>query len=537
MAVTEETKNFSFDEWLKNPFPVYAHQLFKDMPLWMFVEFATCLEDPVSDSGFKPFKLWDRQIELCEKLDCNSTEFEKALCIAKRRQVGGSECIAALITKILITEARAQIVVISRNEDEAEYFLTTRVKPKLKNLPQLYKDGVPLIHYPKFINLDRLYIQTDLGYEKDDRGEIQGSNVTAVASHADAASGRTLRLVVMDEAEKIEHASQIFTSVRPTIERNPRGQLVILSSGQKNGTWFKSVFLRRIYDKKIKGVGLFFIGRWSDPTATQAWWDEVKTQFDSEVDARAAYPETIEDLFLTPEGKVFPQFDERIGGRHVRHFEIGDKQDVNWTFKFITAFDPGTVHPAAFLMSLYDRFNDVLYIFDEYVKAGVVIDAIGKEINRKLSAYPLKPARNLCDTALFKRNGLGITEGDVLKKVTGMNFVGAAKTDSAGSRGLLSKRLSDAKIVIHPRCVNTIEQMRDWVYDKNGNPVDVGDDCIDDLRYICADIRPETRAIPGQKPDYYTAQRSKLRKRFKSMWDSAKSGKPFDSSSKHWLSA
>lgn len=506
------------------------------MPLWMFIEFATVLEDPGSEEGFKPFSLWPRQIEFCDKIDVNNLEeFAKVLVCAKRRQTGGSETVAGLVVKILITEPRAQIVVVSRNEDEAEYFLTTRVKPKLKNLPQLYKDGQPLIIYPKFLNLDRLYIQTDLGYEKDASGEIQGSNVTAVASHPDAASGRTLRLVVLDEAEKIEHAAQIWTSVRPTIERNPKGQLVVLSSGQKNGTWFKNTLVRRLYDGKIQGAELFFISRWADPTCDQAWWDVIKTQYDNEIDAKAAYPETIEDLFLVPEGKVFPQFEERIGGRHVQFFDIDAKGEVNWTFKFITAMDPGQVHPAAFLCCLYDPYKDMLYVFDEVVQRNLEISKMGALIKQRLARYPIPPYKNLCDTALFKKTGLGITEGQVLSKVTGLRFVGAHKTDAAGSRQLLSMRFSQNKIIIHPRCVETITQLRDWVFGTNGEPVDIGDDTIDDLRYICADVRSQSKVPPPEPPAPYTRARARIMSQARSLWNMAKHGTIKQVTSSNWL--
>lgn len=507
------------------------------MPLEWFIEFATVLENPSAPEGFEPFCLWPRQKELAAKLDFNDPEFAKVLVIAKRRQTGGSESMSALVSKILITEPRAQIVVISRNEDEAEYFLTTRVKPKLKNLPQLYKDGQPLIIYPKFINLDRLYIQTDLGYHKDATGEIQGSNVTAVASHPDAASGRTLRLIIMDEAEKIEHAGSIWTSIRPTIERNPKGQLIVLSSGQKNGTWFKNTLLRRLYDGKIQGAELFFISRWADPKCDQAWWENIKTQFDHEIDARAAYPETIEDLFLTPEGKVFPQFDERIGGRHVQFFDIGSKDRANWTFKFLTAMDPGQVHPAAFLMTLYDQYEDMLYVFDEIVKKNLEISKMGELINQALSRYPVKPYKNLCDTALFKKTGMGITEGQVLSRVTGLHFVGAKKTDADGSRQLLSLRLSANKIVIHPRCTETIVQMRDWTFNDRGAPVDVGDDCIDDLRYICADLRSLTRVQPKAPMQPYSRESALAAKKARMAWSQARIVDPAQAGNAGWMGA
>jgi hypothetical protein len=499
---------FSLKDWMLNPFPITSRNLFLNMPLWMFVEFATVLEDGDTDTGFKPFKLWPKQKELTNKIDINSDEFEKCVIIAKRRQTGGSETMAALIVKIMVTEPRAQIVVISRNEAEAQYFLDSRVRPKLANLPRpTDKNGNPLIIYPEILSNDRLYIETELGRD----GEIKGSNVTALASHPDAGSGRTVRLVVMDEAEKIEHAGRIFTSVRPIVERNRKGQFIILSSGQLNGTWFKRT-IRRVYDREMLGVNLFFISRWDDPTATKEWWDEIKTQFPTEVDAVAAYPECIEDLFLTPEGKVFPQFEEKVGGRHVRSFEINHNSECKWTYKFITAMDPGQVHPAAFLMTMYDQYSDMLYVFDEIVVTNTTISDLGEMIKTKLASLPTKPVRNLCDTQLFRKTGMAMTEGQVLSKVTGLNFVGAKKADSEGSRQLLSMRLSSNRIVIHPRCVKTILQLRDWVFDSRGIPVDIGDDCIDDLRYICAEVKSSSKAEdrPAAQP-YSTESTNKIR--------------------------
>lgn len=79
-------------------------------------------------------------------------------------------------------------------------------------------------------------------------------------------------------------------------------------------------------------------------------------------------------------------------------------------------------------------------------------------------------------------------------------------------------------------------QMRDWVFNERGEPVDIGDDTIDCLRYICADIRTQTKAKPAVPHLPYSRERGSNRRRTKSMWSLAKHGALKQAGKSHWLS-
>lgn len=480
-------RQVSYEAWKKNPFPIAAKDLFKDMPLEVFIEDWMTIESTEEETTGQqvPFKLWPKQRELCRFIEKNKLGF-----VPKARQRGGSEIFACWAILIMLREMKAEILVFSRSEDDARYFLEKRVKTKLAALPRIVNDaGEECIVWPK-ITPETFKISTSYG-----------STITAISSHPDAGSGHTARLIILDEAEKIEDAAAIWTAVKPAVDQNKRGQLFALSTGQKHGTWFK-IFLRKIYDGKVKGIEYFFLPWNSDPSKDAAWYAQELTQFDSEVDMRCTYPSDIEDIFLSKEGKVFPQFDNKEGGRHVFDFERRFKQSQLWKMDMYLAYDPGfDPHPAAFLLCLYDRYTDILYVMDEIVLVGVEIKAMGLKIKEMVIGKPIRPKKAVVDTYANRKGGSGgaITERKVLNDITGINFVGAKKADADGSRQLLSRRLSDNKIVFHPRVKKTRSQMEDWVWDSNGKPVDEGDDTIDDLRYICSEL-PNKAQKPPEPP-------------------------------------
>jgi hypothetical protein len=500
-----------YAQWKRNPTPVTAKELFRNMPLAVFIEEWMTIESTEEETMGQqvPFRLWPKQKKLCKWIEENKLGF-----LAKARQRGGSEIFACYAIKVMLTEEKAEIMVFSRGEDDARYFLEKRVKSKLGALPRIVNNkGEECVIWPKI---------TPATYNVN---TSYGSSISAISSHPDAGSGHTARLVILDECEKIEDAAAIWTAVKPAVSQNKRGQLFALSTGQKHGTWFK-IFLRKIYDKKVQGIALHFLGWDADPTKDDAWYAEELTQFDSEVDMRCTYPSQIEDIFLSKEGKVFPQFDNKEGGRHVFDFEKRLKPSYLWGMDMYLAYDPGfDPHPAAFLLCMYDRYCDILYVMDEIVLVGVEIKAMGLKIKTKVSGLPVRPKRAVVDTYANRKGGSGgyITERKVLNEVTGINFTSADKADADGSRQLLSKRFSDDKIVVHPRCVKTRSQLEDWVWGSNGKPVDEGDDTIDDLRYICQVLPNRAQKIPEaeKQPAPYSAAARRLRQQSRAMRDAA----------------
>jgi len=283
------------------------------------------------------------------------------------------------------------------------------------------------------------------------------------------------------------------------LRKNPNGQIIVLSNSGP-GTWFNSQ-LQRIVDGRVKGVDLYFLSVWVDPARNQEWYSETRTSFDSEIDFYMEYPETIEQMLLQREGFVFPNFDSKEGGKHIRNFE------PNWNDHYIYGYDDGYVHWAVFLQMMYDPYEDHLYIFDEMYDTGKDTSEISKQINSKIYHWreygaPRKPWRAIADTAIFSQRGQK-TVADLIRNYTGINFQKSWKHDEEGSLSMLRIRFTQDKITIHPRCHNLIRQIRDLPFDKNGKPKDAENDGIDILRYICAELNKQIRQVPEKDPKPY----------------------------------
>ncbi|MEL0117801.1 MAG: hypothetical protein VXB01_02565 [Opitutae bacterium] len=515
-------------EWWNNPFPVRACDLLQHMPFWMFANLFGTIQ---KKRKIEQMELWPLQWDLALKLDVRNRVhphlatswhdvisvpaegeimtaeqlklIEQVLFLAKSRQVGGSEVsgLYALFTALRLQNS--ETLIFSMNEKEVEKFLAKRIAPKARMLEQINatdKHGRPCIIWPK-IQINRLDIKIpeyDGREQGDKEGFGAGSLIEGIPSNPDAGSGRNLTLGIMDEAEKMDDAAgSIYENLLPTLEDDPDSQLLVLSSGQKPGTWFLEM-VRRIHEKKSEGIDLHFLPYSADPKRDAKWKEVKKNQYADERDFISAFPSSIEELLSSKEGKVFPHFDAKFGGVHVMDFEV---QAAGC--HFYTGIDDGKT--TAYVMAAYDYTEDRLDMFDElYLENGVEISRIGELIKAKHQLWNFKYKAHLCDTSLFSNHQYEKTKAEVLEEVSGLRFTGAYKKDSEGTREMLSKRLSDRKIRIHPRCKGLIQNLRDWGYANNGKPEKRNDHAIDPTRYICADIKQliQSQTKPKFKQEY-----------------------------------
>ena len=420
---------------------------------------------------YEPWTLWPKQHILCEYMDSS-----KKLFLPKARQVGGSSIAATKAIKCCLEAPNQEVIIISKNEDEAKYFLSKRITPVLNNMPKI-KD----IHWGQWEIMSQL-VKFD-----------NGSSISSLPTSEGAGSGHTARLILLDEARFIEHARQIWGSTMPAVEKNPNGQIIVLSNSGP-GTWFNSQ-LQRIVNGDVKGVDLHFLSVWADPARNRTWYDETRTSFDSEIDFLMEYPENVTQMLMQREGFVFPNFDPKEGGPHVKNFE------PNWNDNSIYGYDDGFVHWACFLQMMYDPYEDHLYIYDEMYDTQKDTSEISKQINSKVYFWrekgaPKKPWRAIADTAIFSQRGQK-TVADLLRNYTGINF------QKSGSESMLRIRFTQDKITIHPRCHNLIRQIKELPFDKHGKAKDEENDGIDVLRYICAELNKQTRPVPDKDPKPY----------------------------------
>jgi hypothetical protein len=208
-------------------------------------------------------------------------------------------------------------------------------------------------------------------------------------------------------------------------------------------------------------------------------------------------------------------FEFEIGEMITRKVRKGLKYEIqkfrpSWNLTFITAYDHGTNHAACNLYGLYDVYSDMLFIFDEVFFEdghGSTVKEIEIELKDKIRHFPIprRPDKEIADGAIF--NEIGVESVGRLFRKLGRIFKKAKKHDEAASRELLGGRFRDNRIIIHPRCVNFIKQVKNYRWDAKSlgeKPIQKEDDSIDCGRYMCAECKPEDHARTERAPDRYS---------------------------------
>jgi len=490
-------------------------QQLREMTLVDFiVSFGSITDQDAEAETFKqriPFALWPRQAQACDFM-----EDTQAVLLPKSRQKGYSEISAERCLKTLFEHKNTKGAVVSKSEDFAKAYLLDRIMPKYKYMSENHP-GM----FPKIV--------------KQTKEEIEfegGRKLLSISCSNTGAASLTLDFMVFDEAGGIDEGrgkmgenDSLFKSILdnslPALDQNPQSWAMIIGTSVP-GSYYNQL-VREAYEQNNTGeYRYFFIGWYHQPGRDQAWYLRQKGRLKENVYLQ--HPTDMEDFFYVKDGLVFPHFDPREGGRHIVDFDIGKqitrkiekgKKSViqrlkpSWNLSFVTSYDHGTNHPAVNLYSLYDAYSDMLYIFDETFFQdghGSSVGEINEAINRKYRDFPFprKPDREIADGAIY--NDIGVESVGSLFRKLGRNFTKAKKHDEAASRELLNGRFRENGILIHPRCVNFIKQIRGYRWDakaKGEKPIQKDDDAIDAGRYLCADCKSEEHPRTERMPESY----------------------------------
>lgn len=160
-----------------------------------------------------------------------------------------------------------------------------------------------------------------------------------------------------------------------------------------------------------------------------------------------------------------------------------------------TGLDWGYSHKSALSISYYDPIERTIYITDEIGVKGKTRSEFIKVVKAKLVELGIFRQPVYCDTA----EPASIMEA----RQQGINAQDAKKGQDSVKRGY--DFLQSCKIIVDPRCRQTIEELETLYYEKdsNGNykeePVKVGDDLIASLRYAYSPIFMVSGSIFGFK--------------------------------------
>lgn len=167
---------------------------------------------------------------------------------------------------------------------------------------------------------------------------------------------------------------------------------------------------------------------------------------------------------------------------------------INKGFHMRTALDFGySADPTAFIAFFVDRKTKTLYFFDELYQKGMTNDDIAEWLyeNGYSKAVITADSSEPKSIMELKRNGI-------------RRIKPAKKGNDSLSWGI--NFAQGWKFIVHPRCVNFIEELENYEYQKDkktneylNKPVDAFNHLMDAMRYGLEDEMPENRMNTMQK--------------------------------------
>lgn len=184
------------------------------------------------------------------------------------------------------------------------------------------------------------------------------------------------------------------------------------------------------------------------------------------------------DWGMNPEGLVFKRWEER---------EFDPLALAASGLEHRSGMDVGWVDPSAIIDSLYDRENKIIYVFNEFYKSGCQLDELLEAIQQM----------NIGKNKLW----VDAAEPRTISyfKSQGVNAVGCIKGKDSVRMGY--QFLQDNLIVVHPKCINLINELKNLSYAKSKQTGEYTDDfedhrythACDGLRYGYSDIYTQTK--------------------------------------------
>ena len=244
-------------------------------------------------TGKIPFDLFGYQVEALDHI-----ETSRDVIILKARQLGLSWTVAGYALWMAMYHKYQRILIISINDTESQVFLE-KVKFIFDNLPEWMKVSV----YKR--NESVLWFGVRKGYDSDEVAGIN-SKIESIPTSKNAGTSRSLNLLIIDEAAKVEFVDAIYKSALPALA-STGGKCVMLSTMtiETTGEFFEEMWHSSV-EKKTNFLP-FFIPFNRYPGRTDAWLEDQLNRMPASKRALAKqeHPRTPEEAFQIAGGRYF----------------------------------------------------------------------------------------------------------------------------------------------------------------------------------------------------------------------------------------
>jgi hypothetical protein len=321
----------------------------------------------------------------------------RLLIIVKAKQVGISWLLAAYGLWVASFQVNANILLMSKGEEEAKIFLG-KMKFIHANLPSflaLEKGGDP---------------STSMTFP------ILNSRVRVLASTQGAGLGETASLVIADEWDFHPYAEANYANVKPTIDAG--GQMIGVSTINQDKT---DSFFRRLYHDAKRGDNNFtpfFIGWNVRPDRDSNWRQEMEREYSHNPwQLKGIYPSTEEEAFALPEEMSYFSVDalnemlaecrgavEKIGLARIYKYPIVSR-------KYVCGFDhsEGKGGDNQSVHILDDVTGEVVAVMASNVTSPDIFASELVGVLRKYNNALLNYERNWAGLVAYKLKELGYT--------------------------------------------------------------------------------------------------------------------------------
>lgn len=316
------------------------------------------------------------------------------------------------------------------------------------------------------------------------------------AENEDGLRGVSLDGVVFDEAAYID--SYVWPNIILGQLSVSRGPAYFISSPNKKGmNWFTGFCAEAEKRQKAgdRDWAYFYYTIYDNPIIHPSEIELIKSQ--TLQDRWNLEYLAIESAFS---GQIYQEFTEQNIGEYNGTTELPIFRSLDW----------GISHPTVCLWSKLDINTKTLYVYDEYVKSGKLINESCEEIVKRTMGKAVE--WSVIDPSTAKRNSqTGRSDKDEFAR-WGVTCIPADNRD----RGYDVTRMMLKKLMvkISPSCADLINELRtvQWGQDE-------GDDATDCLRYMCLRINDFIHGMNVMNSDGPLYDQSKLAPNTYSIYD------------------
>ena len=230
------------------------------------------------EHGALLFELREAQLSTIEQVMT-----DRYVIILKARQIGYSTLFACYCLWLASFWPDQVIVMLSRNEREAQKLLS-KSDYAYKRLPEWLRERLPK-------RLDRTVMKLTFD---------NGSSIESMPSKDDPARGSAVSLIIVDEWAFFENAEEAWASIEPVTDVG--GRVIGLSTANGSGNFFHE-FWNRAVSGNSQFTSRFF--PWSANTDRGADWYEVKKANMLPWQLAQEYPDNPEEAFIRSGNPVF----------------------------------------------------------------------------------------------------------------------------------------------------------------------------------------------------------------------------------------